>query len=81
MMYHDGFDFQAGVVTSPFIAATVDRHLRRGKNLNLFGGEVLGKILCNSLGSQFEETAFVGTQLRIDRVLQRSKSAEELDSP
>src|ERR1700722_3829569 len=23
MMYHDGFDFQAGIVTSPFIAATL----------------------------------------------------------
>jgi hypothetical protein len=22
-MYHDGFDFQAGIVTSPFIAATL----------------------------------------------------------
>src|SRR3984957_16133164 len=23
IMYHDGFDFQAGIVTSPFIAATL----------------------------------------------------------
>jgi hypothetical protein len=61
IMYHDAFDFQAGIVISPFICRYTCWHLRCGQKRNLCGGKILREILSNPFGSKFEETTLVGT--------------------